>query len=251
MAARQTRGVDSARRVLQLLLAFSESKPTMTIDEIVEECGISLPSAYRYVSLLREVHLIEEKTKGVLVLSPLVLQLARAAERTLDYRAEAQPVLDRLAEETGETALLLRRINDAAVCLAIAESARRVNISFTPGHLMPLHAGAGAKLLLSDFARPKRTRYLSRVEPPLSGEAQEAIGAELERIRAAGFAESYGEVDEGVWAYAEPVRAMGAQVCVISVVAPEYRLDSQERTMITRAVGDAARDLESILARRH
>lgn len=250
MVARQTQGVDSARRVLQLLLSFNESKPAMTIDDIVEQCGISLPSAYRYVSLLREVHLIEERTKGSLVLSPLVLQLARAAEETLDYSVEAQPVLDRLAAETRETALIMRRVKDSAVCLAIAESARRVNISFTPGHLMPLHAGAGAKLLLSDFTKAKRIQYLDRVEPKLSPETQETLAVELEHIRHAGFAESHGEVDEGVWAFAAPVRAMGAQVCVISVVAPEYRLDDERRSMITSAVTDAAVELEQTLEQR-
>ena len=64
-----------------------------------------------------------------------------------------------------------------------------------------------------------------------------------------GYAESRGEVDEGVWAYASPVRAMGVQVLVISVAAPEYRLNTERRAMIMSAVGEAAHELELILAR--
>lgn len=145
----RTKGVDSARRALEILLHFKQSKPELTIDDIVASTGVSLPSAYRYISLLREMYLIEEREKGVYVLSPEILQLAQAAEVTMDYRALAQPILDGVCAQTGETALYLRRLNDAAVCLAIAESDHAIAISFQPGHVMPLHSGAGAKVLLS------------------------------------------------------------------------------------------------------
>ncbi|WP_431220003.1 helix-turn-helix domain-containing protein [Leifsonia xyli] len=101
MTVQRTKGVDSARRALQILLQFSQTKPELTVDELIEAHDISLPSAYRYISLLREMYLIEERTKGRYVLSPQILQLAQAAERTLDYRVEAQPILDQLREATG------------------------------------------------------------------------------------------------------------------------------------------------------
>lgn len=249
MAARHTKGVDSARRVLQMLLRFTESKPAVTVDEFMEAYEISLPSAYRYLSLLREMHLIEERSKGTFVLSPQILQLARAAEATLDYRVESQPVLDRLTERTGETALYMRQINNAAVCVAIAETDHAISISFTLGHMMPLHAGAGAKLLLSDYSPTKRNQYLDRLEPRLSKAARARLATELDRIGIDGSSESTGEVDDGVWACAAAVRALGAQIGVISVVAPAYRLSSATREAISGAVSDAAVELEDVLAK--
>ncbi|BDZ47190.1 hypothetical protein GCM10025866_30990 [Naasia aerilata] len=161
----RTKGVDSARRVLQILLQFTENRPELTIDNVLESFDISVPSAYRYLSLLREMNLIEERSKGTFVLSPRVLQLARSAEASLDYRTLAQPVLARMREKTGETALYLRRVNDAAVALAIAESDHQISISFQPGHLMPLHLGAASKILLSEFSDPKRDQYLDGLRP--------------------------------------------------------------------------------------
>lgn len=249
MVAQRTKGVDSARRALQILLQFSESKPELTIDELLEAYDISLPSAYRYLSLLREMYLIEERSKGTFVLSPQILQLARAAEKTLDYRAEAQPVLDRLTEEAGETSLFLRRINDSAVCLAISETNHAISISFQPGHLMALHAGAGAKTLLSDFSAAKRDQYFDRRQPSLSKAVRKRLVDELEHIRKDGLAESHSEVDDGVWACAAPVRAHDTQVGAISVVAPAYRIDSKKRAVIGHLVRDAALELEQVLAR--
>lgn len=249
MATQRTKGVDSARRALQILLQFSESKPELTVEDILEVHEISLPSAYRYVSLLREMYLIEERTKGVYVLSPEILQLASAAERTLDYRVEAQSVLDVLSAETGETALYLRRLNEAAVCLAISESDHAITISFQPGHVMPLHRGAGARTLLAGFTKARRVQYLNRLDPPLSAAARERLIAELDQIRADRFAISTGEVDEGVWACAAPVHARSHLVGAISVAAPAYRVDGK-RDQIGDAVRRAAVDLEAQLARR-
>ncbi|MFC5500744.1 IclR family transcriptional regulator [Lysinimonas soli] len=249
MAVQRTKGVDSARRALQILLQFNQNKPELTVDEILETHDISLPSAYRYLSLLREMYLIEERGKGSYVLSPEILQLAQAAERTLDYRVEAQPVLDQLRDATGETALYLRQLNDAAVCLAISEPDRTISISFQPGHVMPLHAGAAAKTLLAGFAKARRAQYLDRVEPPLSAEARERLSADLDRLRETGFAVSEGEVDEGVWACAAPVRVRSHLVGAISVVAPAYRVDDDKREAIGAAVRAAAVELETVLAK--
>jgi DNA-binding IclR family transcriptional regulator len=248
MTAQRTKGVDSARRALQILLQFSQNKPELTVDDLLEAHDISLPSAYRYLSLLREMNFIEERSKGVFVLSPQILTLAQAAENMLDYKAEAQPILDRLRRVTGETSLYLRRVNDSAVCLAIAESEHAINISFTPGHLMPLHAGAGAKTLLSDYSEAKRDQYLDRREPPLSTRARTALLADLDHIRTTGFAESLSEVDEGVWACAAPVRASSVLVGTISVVAPAFRVDAARREKIGADVRTAARELEDVLA---
>ena len=243
----RTKGVDSARRALQILLQFSESKPELTIDDIANEYQISLPSVYRYISLLREMYFIEERAKGTFVLSPQILQLARSAERTLDYRVEAQPILNELTRKAGETSLYMRRINDAAVCLAIAETDHAISISFHPGHIMALHAGAGAKVLLSTYNAAKRTRYLDGVSPSLSDEERARLEEDLDEARETAYAESRGEVDTGVWACAAGVRRSGGIVGALSVVTPAYRTDADKRKLISQAVRDAATEMERVL----
>lgn len=243
-AAQRTKGVDSARRALQILLQFSENAPELTVDNILEAHDISLPSAYRYISLLREMNLIEERTKGSYVLSPQVIKLSRAAEQSFDYRGQVQPVLDRLRDSTGEAALFLRRLNDNAVCVAIAEADHAIRLSFQPGSLMPLHGGASAKILLAAYSKPKRAAYLDRLQPPLSDADRARIEGELNEIRTTGTARSAGEVDEGVWAAAAAVRVHGKLVGAVTVAAPGYRVDEAKRDEIEAAVNTAAHELE-------
>lgn len=247
-APQRTKGVDSARRALQILLQFTESSPELTLEHLLEDHDISVPSAYRYISLLREMDLIEEREKGRFVLSPQVLKLARAAEATIDYRVYAQPILDRLAEVTGETALYLRRVNDSAVCLAIAESDHPISISFQPGHLMPLHSGAAAKLLLSALSPSKLNQYIQRVGSSMTKPVRKRLEEDLDVIRVSGYAESAGEVDQGVWASAAAIRLQRSVIGAVTVVAPAYRLSESHREEITEAVRTAAAELEAALA---
>lgn len=247
MVTQRTRGVDSARRALEMLLQFSESKPEITIEELAQQHDISVPSAYRYMSLLREMYFIEERSRGVYMLSPQVLKLARAAEAALDITGQAQPILDRLAAETGETALLLRRIRDAAVCVAIAETDHTISISFTLGQVMPLRAGAGAKVLLAGSPRNKREAYLDQLMPPLKRDRRSEFLKELDRIAEDGFAVSAGEVDEGVWACAAPVMLEGSLFAALSVVTPSYRVDEDQRIAIGQQTRDAAQKMSSAL----
>jgi DNA-binding IclR family transcriptional regulator len=199
------------------------------------------------LSLLRELNLIEERGRGSFVLSPRIMGLARAADAATDFRALAQPIIDALRQTTGETALFLRRVNGAAVAVAIAESAHPISISFQPGNLMPLHGGAAAKILLANYPKAKRDQYLDQLSPALGKAARAALVTDLDRIRASGVAESSGEVDEGVWASAAAVEAHGALIGAITVVAPAYRIDDAQKTSIGNAVQAAAAEFSSTL----
>lgn len=45
-------GSDSARRIIELLFAFTEDHPRQTARELSEAAGIPMPSVHRYVALL-------------------------------------------------------------------------------------------------------------------------------------------------------------------------------------------------------
>lgn len=244
------KGVDSARRALQILLEFSENTPELTIDNVLEKHDISVPSAYRYISLLRELDLIEEREKGRFVLSPQILRLSRAAETTIDFRAQVQPILNQMVESTGETALYLRRVNDSAVCLAIAESDHPISISFQPGNMMPLYGGAAAKLLLSELTSAKLTQYFNRLGSTLTKQEKRKLELDLEHLRASGYAESAGEVDLGVWASAASVHTNGISVGALTVVAPDYRLTEEHKEQIADAVRAGAKAFREAIAHR-
>lgn len=243
MARAKTPGVDSARRVLEVLLLFSEDEPTMSVDDLVQRTGVSQPTMYRYLALLRELALVEEHSYGRYALSPLCLAMGKAAERAYPQSEEVGTALAALASATGETAQLMRRIDDSAVCSALSETPQAVRLSFTLGHAMPLHRGAAAKVLLAGMGQDWARRYLARCDPPLTENEQRERLAELARIRGQGWAESSAEVDEGIWAHAAAVRQGGRMIAAVTVAGPRYRLDEAAVRQIRHEVDATAQAL--------
>lgn len=242
-SANSTRGVGSARRVLQILLQFSETKPETTIEEIAKTHGISVPSAYRYLSLLREMYLVEERSRGSYSLSPQILRLAAASEVSLDLASVSRPILERIMQETHETVLVVKRLRDAAVCVAVAQPDKSLAISYQPGQLMPLHRGAAAKMLFANLPTRKQQQYLAALEPQLTPDELFRLESQFEVIGHSNFAESESEGESGVWAVAAPIIVSSRVLGSVSIVAPTFRIPEETRVRFRAIVKEAASEI--------
>jgi DNA-binding IclR family transcriptional regulator len=240
-----TPGVDSARRVLQVLLMFSEERPSLTVEEIVKSTRIPTPSVYRYISLLKEMSLVEESLYSTYSLTPCVLTLGRAAESAFALSRTIHPTLEELSSTCGEVAQLHRRLNDYAVCSDMVEVPHQVKLSFTPGHALPLHRGAAAKVLLAGMGAHWCESYLSRAEPSMAPQERARLLRDLQQIRDQGWAHSSAEVDEGIWAAAAPITAGGRVVAALTVAGPNYRISREKAQSIHSHVLSAASRLSA------
>lgn len=235
----RTPGVDSARRALNVLLLFGGEKPWLSMDEIAEEVGVSAPSAYRFLSLLRELDLVEESGAGTYALTPRIFALASSAERAFEIGPLLRGVLPYLVSSTGEAALVIRRVGDHAICADLAQTEQMIQLSFVPGQIMSMHRGAGPKLLLASMGRPWADRYLERTG--VDGVDRTRLLDELDLIRSRGWSVSSAEVDEGVWAAAAPIVVRGRAAAVLSVAGPRYRIGEDREAQI----------LDELIARAH
>ncbi len=235
-------GTQSTQRLLALLDQFSTAQPTHTVDGLSEAIGVPRSTVYRLVSLLKAHELLEQAGDSRYQLGPKAIMMGYVARSTVDLADIWRPGLERLASASRETSLVLRRIGDAAVCVDRVECDHPVRLSFDVGKAMPLHTGAGAKVLLSGTPARARDRYIEAAVPP----PQHArLRAELETIAIRGWGESYAEVDPGIWAVAAPILADRDGRCLaISVAVPEYRLEAGRREQLidqTRQVATALR----------
>lgn len=175
-------------------------------------------------------------------LGPKAIMMGYVARSTVDLADIWRPGLERLARASRETALVLRRIGNAAVCVDQAGWEHQVRLSFDVGKAAPLHLGAGAKVLLAESPAEMRERYIDEAVPP--GQ-RDGLRAQLASIAVRGWAESRGEADPGIWAVAAPIlRARDGRCLAISVAMPAYRLDPGRRAEVieqTRNVAEAVR----------
>jgi DNA-binding IclR family transcriptional regulator len=248
---RRTSGAESPRQVLTMLLAFSERRPSLSAGEMAREVGVPLSTAYRYISLLREVGLLQEGPRSTYSVTQRVIPLARAAQAANSLDAICQPVLERLSSTTGEASLIVRRVGHTAMCVALAEANHPIRLSFEIGRPMPLHGGAAAKILLAGLSEKESARYLNTAaagDDALAGR-REALERELEEIRRAGWAQSSGEVDRGIWAAAAAIREGKRIVAALTIACLAHSVDGGRQQEILRLVREAAGDINQHLAK--
>ena len=243
-------------RTFSILELFDEERPEWSSTEVARALELPVPTAHRILSALAQRGYVSQHAESKRFrLGIAALQLGDRARAVVDLRSVALPSLRRISRDTGETALLtgLTPRQDRGVCLDRVETPQPLRLSVTPGRQLPLHAGASQKVLMAFMDPDALERALAR---PLEHLCHNTITdpgllrAELERIRANGWASSFEETNLGVWGLAVPILDdHGTVVCAVGIAGPSARL-AQERIAelverihagaaeIARALGD-------------
>lgn len=244
---RTDRGSNSAQRLLELLFCFSEAKPVLTVSELGEATAMPQSTVYRYAALLKSEGLIEETGATGLRLTGRVVELARAARAGAESLIDAAtPILEQVTATTGETALLIQRVGDSAVCVARTLSAHPVRLVYEPGESQPLHRGSAARLLFANtLSEQEREQYRARVREREDSSAAETVPDEraVEQLRLHSWAHSFEEVEQGIWGTAALVSDGQRPRGALGVAGPLYRLELSARERITEIVTAAAAKL--------
>jgi IclR family transcriptional regulator, pca regulon regulatory protein len=245
-------GAETARKVLELLLYFSLDRPTATVKALAEASGLPLATAHRYVALLREMGLIEQAGPATYQLGWRVYQLARSAQAGSGLLPIAEPWMRKLVAQTDETVTLLQLAGAEMQCIGQVEPAHMVRITMEPGQLLPLTAGASARVLLAALQPDERAVLLDRLEaadPDFAARRKE-FEREIEETARRGWATSQEEIDRGVWAVAVPITHGSHTVAALSVAGPLYRLEPGiEDRVVDLVLRAAAKVSEALTAR--
>lgn len=231
-------GAESSRKLLRVLTSFNEQHHTQTASELAQAADIPLSSAYRFLSVLREEKLVEEAERGAYRLTLRLVGLGRAANVAVgDLITRARPVLEYIAAESGETTLLVRRLAASAVCADRVESVHPVRLQFDPGMPMSLHAGSAGRVLLATLSHAEREAYFAQAGIHRTAQLGDS---ELDGVAQVGWAESFGEVDAGIWGVSALIIDGSEVVGAIGVAGPLFRLDSDKRAEVIEAVRTGA-----------
>jgi len=234
----------SARKLLRVLLAFDPARPEWSVADLADQVGVPLSSAYRYVGLLREEGLLETVPgrEGRYRLGLRAAGLGRAAERDGPLVLAARVHLAAVRDAVDETVVLARRAGSAVVVLDRLESRQPGRLPLEVGQALTARAGAAARVLLAHTPERRRHEAVAALLPGLGPEAAALLADDaLARVRESGWAESYDEGEDGVWACAAAVRLDGSGgVAAISVSGPLFRLGEGQRRAAIAAVRQAA-----------
>ena len=173
-----------------------------------------------------------------------LIRLAGAAMASMDLVRIARPLLEDLADRTRETVNLGVLSSDAVVYIDQVTGTRSIVAVSWVGRRTPLHCTSNGKVLLA-FMRPaERDRLLSGSLPratPATLTDPKKLRAQLEEIRARGYAQTMEELEEGLNAVAAPIRrADGEVVASLSVSGPAFRMRPVDLPRVGRLTKESA-----------
>ncbi|MCB1395031.1 MAG: IclR family transcriptional regulator [Rhodobacteraceae bacterium] len=238
----------TVEKALRLLDYFDDQHPEFGLSELARLSGIDKATVLRMLGDLAATGFAEQDPQSrKWRLGAGILRLARIREAAFPVTRVITPILERLAEETGETAHASLLSGRDLGTIGVVESTRSNRVIIEPGLILPLHATASG-VAFTAFARPEtRAQVLKRALKPITPTTPtsgEALGTLVERAQALGYATADQTYEAEVFGIAVPIfGADGFASGALAVATPTSRISPDHTAMILAALDPAARDV--------
>jgi DNA-binding IclR family transcriptional regulator len=209
----------TSRRVLTILRYLAGHRPATT-SAIVRDCHVPRSSAYRLLHIMEdEQFVLFDSAVGRWGLGPSAYELASSYPLPDSLARQSETVVARLAAQTGALMAAVAVLDGTDVMVL---SARRpaddgaATLDAEASVRYPAHLTATGKALLAHRSRGELIALygkgpLARPTGRGPGTIDELMEA-LRDVEQRGFAESAGELADGIWAFAAPVRSTADRV---------------------------------------
>lgn len=218
-------------RALQVLLAFTDDRPTRGITEIATDLGLDKSQVHRILATLsqRGFTVMDPSTRRY-TLGPALVPLGHRAEQSPGLRHQLEPHLEELAATTGESTVVCVPDGYRYRIIAACEGPGMLRYATALGRSYPGHLGATGHALFAFHRTITPADLLGYDGHEPDEEAVAALRARHERARHDGYAITEGEYDARVMAVSAPVLLDGSVFGSVSALGPpEYmRRSSQE-----------------------
>ena len=245
--------ITSLKRTLATLEAVIDSAGNQTVADIARNLDIPVATAHRQVATLLAERYLSKLENGRHVAGPRLLRLLGQVDQKQIIASAAAPVLHRLAAQVKTTVQLGTFENDM-VTYRIKTGQGAGELFTKVGMQLEAYCSGIGKVLLAELPADERENYLANGPfVPLTARTivrPDALRAELEKVRRDGHAIDNGEVAEGLYCIAVPVRSPEGQVqAAISVSRSLSDAAQQGDEALLALLHQAAADVEAALPR--
>ena len=216
---------------LQILGLFSKTAPALSAPEIAQRLGLPRTTVFRLLHTLQALGFLRREDGGrAYKLGPANLSSGFAYLASIDIVEAAQPVLQRLRDETGWSAHMA--VRDGREIVYVARCAARTTVASNVqiGTRFPSHATTLGRMLICDltdaelrelFPRDALKAYTRQTPTTLA-----ALRRQLGEDRRRGYAISQSFFEHGVSSVAAPVRdGLGRILAAINVTSVDAYIE--------------------------
>ncbi|MBL3586002.1 IclR family transcriptional regulator [Rhodovulum sulfidophilum] len=216
-------------RAMGLLTALSETKG-LTLSELAALSNQSPATVYRVLITLQGHDIVElEEEAQRWHVGPGAFRIGSGFLRRTNVAERSRGAMQALMRATGETANLGVEDRDEVLFLTQVETHETIRAFFSPGTRGPMHCSGIGKALLA-FLPAARVAAILKTQglpgfTPRSITSETGLHADLDRIRARGYAIDDQERAEGMRCIAAPIfNAHGEPIAGLSVSGPAFRI---------------------------
>lgn len=245
-------GSPAVDRALMLLETLAEGDG-LTLSELGRRLGLAPSTVHRLLAALAARRLAEaDPATQLWGVGPGAFRLGAAFLRRGGLADRARPVLARLAEASGETAVLAVADGDAALVVAEMPGASSLRAVLPPGTRLPYHATAPGKALIAHLPLAQVRALLGRAPlPALTPRTltdQGELTADLATLRHGGWLAERSESATGQNGIAAPVfGGAGDPVAALGLAGPAARMDDAALAALGPQLAEAAATLGAAL----
>lgn len=207
--------VQSLSRGLSVIRAFDEHHQQLTLSEVARRAQVSPAAARRFLHTLESLGYVRSDNRHF-TLTPRVLELGFGYLASLSIPSVIQPHLERLSAQVNESASAAVLDSTDIVYVARAATQRIMSVNISLGTRFPAYATSMGRVLLA-WLEPEAIRAVldqskleARTSKTVTNPAQ--LLAVLDTVRAEGWASVDGELEEGLFSIAAPIRNAGGAV---------------------------------------
>ena len=231
--AAEPQGVGLLVKAFQILDLFTDERPAWSQTDLVQETGLARSTLSRLVRFLcARSYLMEQR--GRYSLGYAAIDLGRRAQLQFNLVDLCYDLLEELAQETGETAILggYDESRNCVVCLAQIPSRHGgLRVFENIGNTYPVYAGATSKAVLAFLPEPQLLRVLGGQLTPVNPAVRftaKKLREQIADIRERKFAVTHEETYPGVSGISIPLLTpRGQSLGSIALGAPQHRMDTR------------------------
>lgn len=236
-------------RLLALLEVIAQQDQPQSLQTLLERTAVPKPTLHRMLQQLESAGMLQRETDGRHYgTAPRLRRLAEQLLLNDTGHGARHRVLRQLVDEVGESCNITALSGSEVLYLDRVETPAPLRFYLQPGSRVPVHCSASGKLFLAQMPPAQRRRLLGPAPlaayTPQTLTRPEAVEAEIERVRADGYALDAEEFLPGLFCIAVLVPSPGGRSNMgLAIQAPTMRMNAAKALQCLPLLRRAAAEL--------
>ncbi|NLJ80075.1 MAG: IclR family transcriptional regulator [Firmicutes bacterium] len=242
--------IQSVERAFALLETLSESEQPLGLGEVAAAVGLHDSTAFHLINTMVQRGYVQQDPESRKYRCGFrILDLAGNMLDHLEIRNVIRPYLEELMQKTGETVNLVFFEKREAIHIDQVQTDQKgtVRVLASLGSRVPLYTGVG-KVYLASMQKDQLEQVLNDLHLTRFTKNtitdRKKLEAEIEKVRAKGYAVNREEREEGAFCIGAPLFGEGDHVfAAVSISVPAHRITEERIKALAVQVMAASREI--------